>query len=281
MTSAAASRRDDFARGGLPAAAWPVFLPVFFASGFAALLYQMVWQRLLTFWSGADLYAVTLIVGVYMAGLGFGSLAGGHLADRLRTGAEVPAFALAEAAVAAFALLSRTLIYDTLFAAAGRRPTAAGCDRGRAVPVPAVAHVLHGTVAALCVARIVTDRPEISAERIGGLYGWNTLGAATGALASMWIVVRLLGFATAIQVGAAINGACALGALAVAVLGRRHAVGRQQARAAGEPAAPARPRRCRSWSAGCPSARGSPCTRSPASSRSRWSCCGSGCSGSS
>ncbi len=213
-----------------------LFLPVFFASGFAALLYQMVWQRLLTFWSGADLYAVTLIVGVYMAGLGFGSLAGGHLADRLRTGQRYLAFALAEAAVAAFALLSRTLIYDTLFLRLGEQP----------LPPAAVAAVLF-----LCLlwptffmglslpllARIVTDRPEISAERIGGLYGWNTLGAATGALASMWIVVRLLGFDKAIQVGAAINGACALGALAVAVLGRRHAVGRQQARAAGKPAA--------------------------------------------
>ena len=62
-----------------------LFLPVFFASGFAALLYQMVWQRLLTFWSGADLHSVTLIVAAFMAGLGLGSLAGGHLADRLRT----------------------------------------------------------------------------------------------------------------------------------------------------------------------------------------------------
>ena len=35
MTSAAAPRRD-FAHGGLPSAAWPVFQAVFLASGFAA-----------------------------------------------------------------------------------------------------------------------------------------------------------------------------------------------------------------------------------------------------
>ena len=63
--------------------AYLLFLPIFFTSGFAALLYQMIWQRLLTFFSGADVYSVTLIVAAFMAGLGFGSLAGGHLADRL------------------------------------------------------------------------------------------------------------------------------------------------------------------------------------------------------
>ena len=42
---------------------------VFFASGFAALSYQVIWQRLLLFFSGADVYSVTLIVTAFMAGL--------------------------------------------------------------------------------------------------------------------------------------------------------------------------------------------------------------------
>ena len=51
---------------------WIAFI-VFFVSGFAALLYQVIWQRLLVFFSGADVYAVTLIVTTFMAGLGLGS----------------------------------------------------------------------------------------------------------------------------------------------------------------------------------------------------------------
>ena len=43
----------------------------------------MIWQRLLTLFGGADVYSVTLIVSAFMAGLGLGSLAGGHVADRL------------------------------------------------------------------------------------------------------------------------------------------------------------------------------------------------------
>ena len=36
-----------------------VTLGVFFASGFAALLYQVVWQRMLALFSGADVFSVT------------------------------------------------------------------------------------------------------------------------------------------------------------------------------------------------------------------------------
>src|SRR5256885_7242560 len=55
---------------------WVAFI-VFFVSGFAALLYQVIWQRLLVFFSGADVYAVTLIVTTFMAGLRPRDLVGG------------------------------------------------------------------------------------------------------------------------------------------------------------------------------------------------------------
>ena len=38
-------------------AAWPIFQAVFLLSGFAALLYQMIWQRLLTLFGGAEAFA--------------------------------------------------------------------------------------------------------------------------------------------------------------------------------------------------------------------------------
>jgi spermidine synthase len=55
---------------------------VFFASGVAALVYQVIWQRLLVVFSGADVFSATVIVAAFMGGLGVGHLAGGHVADR-------------------------------------------------------------------------------------------------------------------------------------------------------------------------------------------------------
>ena len=60
-----------------------VVFALFFTSGFAALLYQVIWQRVLAIFSGADVYSVTIIVAAFMGGLGIGSVTGGHLADRL------------------------------------------------------------------------------------------------------------------------------------------------------------------------------------------------------
>ena len=152
MTSAAA-RRDATAPGALPAAAWPIFQAVFLASGFAALLYQMIWQRLLTLFGGADVYSVTLIVSAFMAGLGLGSLAGGHVADRLTLRRRLHAFALSELAIAAFGAASVWILYDVLYARLGPvRPAAMGDGRG-ALRRAALADLLHGRVPAPAVAR--------------------------------------------------------------------------------------------------------------------------------
>jgi spermidine synthase len=183
----------------------------------AALVYQMVWQRLLTFFSGADVYSVTLIVAVFMAGLGFGSLAGGHLADRLSARGRVLAFAAAEAGIAAFALASVPLLHGVLFLRLGPR----------ALPLPVMTLLLFAVllvptflmgVSLPLLSRVVTTRLAQAGRRIGGLYGWNTLGAAAGALGTVWVGVRALGFEGTVHVGAALNLGCAVVALAVAWL---------------------------------------------------------------
>ncbi|MQA29563.1 MAG: hypothetical protein GEU82_06955 [Luteitalea sp.] len=84
----------------------------FFLSGFAALVYQIVWQRLLVLPIGAEVHSTTLIVAALMAGLGCGSLAGGHLADRLTPSRNLLAFVAAEAAVGSFGFVSRFVFYD-------------------------------------------------------------------------------------------------------------------------------------------------------------------------
>ncbi|OGT37918.1 MAG: hypothetical protein A3F11_02790 [Gammaproteobacteria bacterium RIFCSPHIGHO2_12_FULL_37_14] len=54
---------------------------LFFVSGCSALIYQVIWQRMLFTAFGADLESITIIVSVFMFGLGVGGLCGGYLAD--------------------------------------------------------------------------------------------------------------------------------------------------------------------------------------------------------
>lgn len=191
-----------------------VLFGVFFASGFAALLYQVIWQRMLALFSGADVFSVTLIVAAFMAGLGAGNLVGGSIADRLGRRACLMLFAAAEAAIAVFAWFSKSFYYDFLYARFGAIE----------MPVPLLAAVLFASVlwptffmglSLPLLARAMTTSLRAAARTVSSLYGWNTLGAAAGALITTWVLLRHLDFETCLKIGAAINLACALSVLAL------------------------------------------------------------------
>jgi predicted membrane-bound spermidine synthase len=205
----------------------------FFLSGAAALVYQVVWQRILTLHTGVGVVSVALIVAAFMVGLGLGSHIGGVLSGRVGPRRALHLFALLELAVGLFAAISCRLYHDGFgtMAAALYRTTAGA----------AVAHVaaflLPTTLMGMSLPFLVraTVRETASASRvIGALYGVNVLGAAAGALLAPWVLVRFLGMEGAALAG---TGANVLAAAAAVVAGGRgvHAGGRPSA-ATGLPA---------------------------------------------
>src|SRR5437867_5072038 len=84
----------------------------FLASGAAALVYQVVWQRLLALHTGMGITSIALIVSALMAGLGLGSHAGGVLSARVGPPRALRLFAVIELLVGLFASLSCRLYYD-------------------------------------------------------------------------------------------------------------------------------------------------------------------------
>ncbi|MGQ0732019.1 MAG: fused MFS/spermidine synthase [Acidobacteriota bacterium] len=198
-------------------------LIVFFLSGFAALLYQVVWQRLLVVFSGADVYSVTIIVTAFMTGLGAGSLVGGRLADRIGPRASLWGFAVAELSVGGFGLASKTLYYDVLYV---QFPHLAATPTLAAVVL--IISLLWPTffmgVSLPLLARALTDTPAAAGPVIGSLYGWNTLGAATGAFVATWVLVPSVGLTGGLWIAGGVSLLCA-GAAAL--------IGRQRTKADG------------------------------------------------
>ena len=92
-----------------------VIVNVFFISGFSALLYQVIWQRMLGLFAGADIRSVTIITGAYLAGLGIGSLIASLNVDKLTSRRAVMVFGACNLGIATFAFFSRFLYYDLLF----------------------------------------------------------------------------------------------------------------------------------------------------------------------
>ena len=81
---------------------------VFFLSGGAALVYQIVWQRALFVIYGLDAVSVTVVVTAFMLGLGLGSRAGGAL-SRSYPAKAVTLFAVSEIGIGLFGFISLDL----------------------------------------------------------------------------------------------------------------------------------------------------------------------------
>jgi predicted membrane-bound spermidine synthase len=216
-----------------------VALIIFFTSGFAALLYQVLWQRMLGLFSGTDVFSVTIIVAAYMAGMGVGSLTGGYLADRLSRWGNLALFAAVEFSIALFALGSKTLYYDWLYlqnAHLAASPVLMALTLFLSLLIPTFCM----GVSLPALARALTREIQAAAGTIGALYAVNTLGAAIGAFATTWIFLRQFSFENILWIGAALNFSVALAAAPLAwSLARTRAVAiAETPRGAEHPAAP-------------------------------------------
>lgn len=191
---------------------------IFFVSGFAAILYQLVWQRALFTLYGTSSESVTVVVTVFMLGLGLGSLAGGALSRHPRLPLPV-LFALAEVAIGAFGLASLQLFRWV----AALTPAAAGMEVG----LPAFALLLVPTLcmgatlpllAAYAIARL-----HSVGRALGMLYFVNTLGSAAGCVAAATYAFGALGQSGSVLLASAANFAAAAWVLAAAHRARHNA----------------------------------------------------------
>jgi spermidine synthase len=180
----------------------------FFTSGFAALLYQVVWQRALYALYGINVESVTVDVTAFMLGLGLGSMAGGALSKRPTTQA-LKLFAAVELGIGAFGFVSLPLFH---------RVGAATL----ALPAPLTALVtfllvlfptfLMGATLPLLVEDQV-QRSHNVGRSVGMLYFVNTLGSALASFAAGFVLLAQLGQARTVAVAACLNLAASVGAL--------------------------------------------------------------------
>jgi spermidine synthase len=183
---------------------WVLVGLAFFASGSAALVYQVVWQRVLAFHTGVGITSVALIVAAFMAGLGLGSHAGGVLSARVTPRTALRLFATLEILIGLFALVSVPLYYDGLdrWASGLYQSTAGAALTHFLALLPPT--VLMGMSLPFLVRALVHD--ALTAPRtIGVLYGINVLGAAAGALVTPWWLLRFHGMDGAVTWGVAAN----------------------------------------------------------------------------
>jgi MFS family permease len=182
---------------------------LFFLSGFAALCYQIAWQRSLFGWFGVDLDSVSVIVSVFMLGLGGGALIGGWLADRFAR-ARILSFSVIEMMIAVFGVVSLDVI-DASGVLFSNQPLPVMI--GITFLVLLVPTFAMGATLPILVTEL-TERSGNVGGAIGQLYFINTMGAAVGSLAAAYVILPLVGLGGLTNVAATLNFVISIAAAA-------------------------------------------------------------------
>ena len=173
---------------------------IFFISGFSALIYQVCWQRLLFTGFGVDLTSVTIIISIFMVGLGMGAFYGGRMADKFKENT-IFIFCLIELLIGVFGFFSSKLIlllqdhfvYSSILKISFLNfilllfPT-----------------FLMGSTLPLLTSFFNRFLNNVG-ESIGVLYFYNTLGAGFGALGTGFIFFNYIGLSQTIYIAATLN----------------------------------------------------------------------------
>ena len=173
---------------------------LFFASGFAALLYQIAWQRTLFGWFGVDLDSVSTIVSIFMLGLGVGAIVGGWLADRFAH-RRIQVFSFIEFTIGLFGLFSLEIIDYVGVSFVANSLIQIVILTFVMILVPTCA---MGATLPVLVTELV-ERTQNVGLSTGSLYFINTLGASAGAFAAGFVLLPIAGLDVLVLTAAALN----------------------------------------------------------------------------
>jgi len=195
-------------------------VPVFFLSGIAALTFEALWFRLAGLSLGNTVWSASLVLAAFMGGLTLGNGLVARLHSRIAR--PIRLYAILELAIgiggfAVVAALPRlTSSFEVLFRTVADTPWLVNATRlGIAFTFLVLPATAMGATLPVLTGALSMTNANFGAN-LGRLYGWNTLGAMLGAIATETLLVRWLGIAGTALMATALNVAVALIALRLA-----------------------------------------------------------------
>jgi spermidine synthase len=173
---------------------------LFLISGFAALIYQIVWQRALFTAFGVNIESITIIVSLFMFGLGIGSLIGGLLIRKFPRRAPL-LFLICQWGIGGFGFLSLPLIAWVASVAlyASQVQMALAVFALLAIPT-----ILMGATLPILVGHLYRFYQNVG-RSVGLLYCINTVGSAIACFLTADVLFVLFGLAGAVWTASICN----------------------------------------------------------------------------
>jgi spermidine synthase len=188
---------------------------VYFASGACSLIDEVVWVRLLKLTFGNTVYATSIVVSVFMAGLALGAMIMGRYCDRLTK--HLRLYALLETLITISALslpwalkiadIVYVWLYRTYHPAQAQLLIVQLIISALILLIPTV---MMGSTLPL-LGRFVTALERETGHLVGKLYALNTLGAAAGCFLAGFFLIRAFGIMGTLYIAAGLNLLVAFG----------------------------------------------------------------------
>jgi spermidine synthase len=195
-------------------------LAMFFLSGAAGLIYEVVWARQLVLVFGNTTQAVSAILTGYFGGLAIGAVVGGRIADRVTSPLRL--YGIVEILLVGIVLVTPVLfdslheLYRGWYSSFENAPTTLALLRYvLALLALAPATILMGATLPTLSRHLTRRRDELSAN-FGRLYAMNTTGAVVGTVLAGLALIELFGLTATLAVGAIGSGVAGIAALILA-----------------------------------------------------------------
>jgi spermidine synthase len=202
------------------------FFGFFFVSGFCSILYELVWLRSSMAQFGVTTALISIVLSMFMAGLGLGSWGSGRLIRRYGDRITFPAlrlYSLVELLIGASAMLvPHQLLFGRNLLERIAPPSSSGYYFASAAwlaltLVPWCS--LMGATIPLAMLAIGKSLRQEAPRSFSYLYLANVLGAVAGAIVPLFLI-ELFGFHGTLKIGAALNSLLAASAMALTLQNR-------------------------------------------------------------
>jgi spermidine synthase len=193
----------------------PLLLVLFVGSGFAALVYEIVWFQMIQLVIGSSAVSLAVLLGTFMGGMCLGSILLPRVVSARRHPLRVYAAIELGIGVFAVALLIGLPYIDRVYAAIAGTGYLAILLRGAVCAVCLLPPTILMGATLPAIARWIEATPK-GISWLGLFYGGNIAGAVCGCLLAGFYLLRLHDLVVATAVAACVNGAVSLLALILA-----------------------------------------------------------------
>lgn len=183
---------------------------LFFFSGAAGLIYEIIWGRLLVLIFGSTTNSIVAVISAFLGGLAIGSLIFGRIADKLSAKKLIKTYAVLEIGIGAAAA-------STLFLLEVVKLTYGQFSDGSSVTLPllftkfaltilvlSIPTILMGATLPILI-RFAQSQNESLGKSVSLLYATNTIGGVLGVLISAFVLIELFGLTNSLLLAVTVN----------------------------------------------------------------------------